>query len=185
MFAKIGIAVGVCACLFVVVIAAAAGAVASLLAGGAGSSTCIPADSEPGIVASYGPEQLSNAATIVAVGKQRNVPEQGWVVALATAIQESRLHNLDHGDRDSLGLFQQRPSQGWGSPQQIRNPTYSATQFYQHLLGTSGWQQMSLNSAAQAVQHSGVPDAYGRHEPAARQLLGAVHGAACTSEPTT
>lgn len=183
MFAKIGIAVGVCVCLFVVVIAATAGSVASLLAGGTAPPTCMPPASEPRIAGNYGPEQLSNAAAIVAVGKQRNVPEQGWVVALVVAIQESRLHNLDHGDRDSLGLFQQRPSQGWGSPQQIRNPTYSATQFYQHLLAIPNWQQMSLNNAAQAVQHSGVPDAYGRHEHAARQVLGAVHGTACRSEP--
>lgn len=184
MFAKIGIAVGVCLSLFVVVIAAAVGAVVSMFAGGAGSATCAPAEAEFGVMAGYEREQLSSAATIVAVGQQMNVPQQGWVVALATAIQESGLRNLDHGDRDSLGLFQQRPSQGWGSSEQIMNPAYSASQFYRHLLAVPGWRQMSLNEAAQTVQHSGVPDAYGRHEPAARQLLGLVHGVACTGSPT-
>ena len=95
MFAKIGIAVGVCLSLFVVVIAAAVGAVVSMFAGGAGSVACAPADSEPGVMAGYEREQLSSAATIVAVGQQMNVPQQGWVVALATAIQESGLRNLD------------------------------------------------------------------------------------------
>lgn len=166
---------------FLVVIAATAGTVASLFAGGNGGSlTCTPTGSGLGGAAGYGPEQISNAATIVAVGKQMRVSQQGWVIALASAIQESGLRNLDHGDRDSLGLFQQRPSQGWGSAEQIRNPTYSTTQFYRHLLAVPGWEQMSVNDAAQSVQRSGTPHAYGRHEPAARQLVGVVHGAACT-----
>ncbi len=186
MLAKIGIAAGIFLSFFVVVIAAAAGFIASLFAGeNGGSLTCTQTGSGPaGGVNGYGPEQISNAATIVAVGKQMDLPEQGWVVALATAIQESGLRNLDYGDRDSLGLFQQRPSQGWGSPEQIRNPTYSTTQFYRHLLAVPGWEQMSVNDAAQWVQRSGFPHAYGRHELAARQLTGAVHGAACTSSPT-
>lgn len=132
-------------------------------------------------VAGYGPDQLANAATIVAVGQQMNIPEQGRVVAIAAAMQESSLTNLDHGDRDSLGLFQQRPSQGWGTPAQIMNPTYAATQFYQHLLAVPGWQQMSVNAAAQAVQRSGTPNAYAQHEQTARNVLGAVHGASCTT----
>ncbi|WP_338595430.1 M23 family metallopeptidase [Saccharopolyspora sp. SCSIO 74807] len=185
MLAKMGIAAGICASLFVVVIAAAAGSIASLFAGGSGGSlTCTPVGSGPDGANGYGREQIGNAATIVAVGRQMGVPEEGWVVALATAIQESGLRNLDYGDRDSLGLFQQRPSQGWGSPEQIRNPTYSTTQFYRHLLAVPGWEQMSVNDAAQLVQRSGFPNAYGRHELAARQLAGAVHGAACTGSPT-
>ncbi|MGH3677970.1 MAG: C40 family peptidase, partial [Mycobacterium sp.] len=103
------------------------------------------------------------------------------VVAIATAMQESTLTNLDHGDRDSVGVFQQRPSQGWGTPAQIMNPTYAATQFYQHLLTEPGWQQMSVNDAAQAVQRSGKPNAYAQHEQAARDVLAAVHGATCTT----
>lgn len=181
MLAKMGIAAGTCVSLFVVVIAAAAGSIGSLLVGGNGGSlTCTPTGSGSGGATGYGFEQISNAATIVAVGKQMDVPEQGWVVALATAIQESGLRNLDYGDRDSLGLFQQRPSQGWGTAEQIRNPTYSTTQFYRHLLAAPGWEKMSVNDAAQLVQRSGFPNAYGRHELAARQLSGVVHGAACT-----
>ncbi|WP_285491575.1 C40 family peptidase [Amycolatopsis taiwanensis] len=131
--------------------------------------------------AGYGADQLANAAIIVAVGTQLNIPEQGQVVALAVALQESGLSNLDHGDRDSLGLFQQRPSQGWGSPAQIMNPAYAATQFYQHLLAVPGWQQMSINDAAQAVQRSGTPNAYAQHEHTAREVLAAVEGASCTT----
>jgi cell wall-associated NlpC family hydrolase len=132
-------------------------------------------------VAGYGAEQLAHAAVIVEVGKQLNVPEQGQVVAIATAMLESRLRNLDYGDRDSLGLFQQRPSQGWGTPAQLMNPTYAATQFYERLLAEPGWQQMSVNDAAQAVQRSGTPNAYAQHEQAAREVLAAVRGATCTT----
>jgi hypothetical protein len=133
-----------------------------------------------GAVAGYQDEQLTNAATIVAVGKQMGVPEQGWVVAVATAMQESGLRNVDYGDRDSLGLFQQRPSQGWGTPEQVRSPDYAATQFYQRLLAVEGWQQMPLTDAAQAVQRSGFPGAYARHEQAAGEVVAAVQGVTCT-----
>jgi cell wall-associated NlpC family hydrolase len=102
-------------------------------------------------------------------------------VAIATAMQESTLANVDHGDRDSLGLFQQRPSQGWGTPAQIMNPTYAASKFYERLLAEPGWQEMSVNDAAQAVQRSGTPNAYAQHEQAARDVLAAVHGAHCTT----
>src|SRR5438309_12124922 len=133
-----------------------------------GSNNCATAGSATSAVAGLRPDQMANAATIVAIGKQLSVPPQGWVVAIAAALQESGLVNLDHGDRDSLGLFQQRPSQGWGSPAQIMNPSYTATQFYRHLLAVPGWQQMSVNDAAQAVERSGFPDAYAQHEKAAR-----------------
>lgn len=130
-------------------------------------------------VAGYTGDQMTNAATIVAVGRRMNVPEQGRIIAVAAAMQESGLHNVDHGDRDSLGLFQERPSQGWGTPAQIMNPAYAATQFYRHLLAVPGWQAMSVNDAAQAVERSGFPDAYATHEQAAREVVGAVQGAAC------
>ena len=102
------------------------------------------------------------------------MPAQGQVIALAAALQESGLRNLAHGDRDSLGLFQQRPSQGWGTPIQIRTPTYAATRFYQALLAVPDWQQLPLTAAAQAVQHSAHPTAYAQHESAARQIRGLV-----------
>ncbi|MFD9715814.1 C40 family peptidase [Streptomyces sp. NPDC059076] len=119
-------------------------------------------------------EQIPHAKTIVATGISLNVPERGQVVALATALQESRLRNLDYGDRDSLGLFQQRPSMGWGTPDQIRDPVYASTKFYEGLLDTAGWQQMTITQAAQAVQKSGFPDAYAQWEPLSRALQKAI-----------
>ncbi|MDX3832863.1 C40 family peptidase [Streptomyces europaeiscabiei] len=119
-------------------------------------------------------EQVPNAATIVAAGLSLDVPRKGRIVALATAMQESRLRNLNYGDRDSLGLFQQRPSQGWGSAQQIRDPVYASEQFYKHLLKVSGWQQMTVTQAAQAVQRSGYPDAYAQWESLATALQDAI-----------
>jgi len=163
----------------VVLIAAAVGGVAALF-GDSSRRDCAAIGTTATGAAGYDPDQMANAGTIVAVGKQMNVPTRGWVIAIATAMQESGLHNLGYGDRDSLGLFQQRPSQGWGTPAEIMNPTYSATQFYQHLLKVPGWQTMSLTVAAQTVQRSGFPDAYAKHEPAARIIVAAVHGATCT-----
>jgi cell wall-associated NlpC family hydrolase len=159
-----------------------AGALSALFGNPTSNMDCtVGGNSSAAGVAGYGAEQLANAAVIVEVGKQLTVPEHGQMVAIATAMQESRLRNLDHGDRDSLGLFQQRPSQGWGTPAQIMNPTYAATQFYEHLLATPGWQQMSVNDAAQAVQRSGTPNAYAQHEQAALGVLAAVHSATCTT----
>lgn len=119
-------------------------------------------------------EQVPNAQTIVAAGLSLDVPKKGQIVALATAMQESRLRNLNYGDRDSLGLFQQRPSQGWGSAEQIRDPTYASDQFYKHLLKVNGWQQMTVTQAAQAVQRSGLPDAYAQWEDLATALQSAL-----------
>jgi hypothetical protein len=130
---------------------------------------CLPTGHGP--AAGFRTDQLANAATIVAVGGQLGVPPQGWLVAITAAITESGLRNLPYGDRDSLGLFQQRPSQGWGTPTQILTPRYSATQFYRHLLALPHWQQMTVNNAAQTVQRSATPTAYAPHEPAARALL--------------
>ncbi|MGW4197069.1 C40 family peptidase [Streptomyces sp. NPDC005004] len=119
-------------------------------------------------------EQIPNARTIVATGISLDVPQKGQIIALATAMQESRLRNLDYGDRDSLGLFQQRPSQGWGTAQQIRDPVYASTQFYKHLLAVHGWQQMTVAQAAQAVQRSGFPDAYAKWQQLATALQEAI-----------
>lgn len=178
---KIAVAPAALAVTIIVFVAGSATAVLQAFFGGSTNSLDCTVDSPSPQAAEYRAEQLANAAVIVAVGKQLNVPEHGQLVAIATAMQESRLRNLDHGDRDSLGLFQQRPSQGWGTPAQIMNPIYAATQFYQHLLVTPDWQQMSVNDAAQAVQRSGTPNAYAQHEPAARTVLAAVRGANCTT----
>ncbi|SDM99000.1 Peptidase family M23 [Lentzea albidocapillata subsp. violacea] len=177
---KITIVAAVAFLLPVVLVAAVVGGIAGLF-GDSSRTDCAAVGSTTTGVAGYDPDQMANAATIVAVGKQMIVPTRGWVIAIATAMQESGLRNLDYGDRDSLGLFQQRPSQGWGTPAQIMNPTYSATQFYQHLLAVPGWQAMSLTNAAQTVQRSGFPDAYARHEHAARIIVAAVHNATCSA----
>lgn len=122
-------------------------------------------------LAGWDAEQLTNVATIITVGNSKAVPPWGWVVATATAMQESDLHNLTGGDRDSIGLFQQRPSQGWGTPAQLANPAYQAGKFFDKLLTVPGWQQMPLTRAAQAVQRSAYPDAYTKHTAGAIRLV--------------
>ncbi|MEV0488477.1 hypothetical protein [Streptomyces atratus] len=132
-------------------------------------------------------EQAANAATISAVGTTRGMPERAVTIALATALQESGLRNIEHGDRDSLGLFQQRPSQGWGTEKQILDPVYSAGQFYRHLAEVPGYSRLPLTVAAQRVQRSGFPQAYAKHEPDAALLAAALTGrtpAALTCTPT-
>ncbi|MFC9298556.1 hypothetical protein ACFTWH_02225 [Streptomyces sp. NPDC057011] len=119
------------------------------------------------------PEQAANAATIAAVGISKGLPDRAVTIALATAMQESALRNLDHGDRDSLGLFQQRPSQGWGTAEQIMDPVYSAGIFYEHLADVPGYSRLPLTVAAQKVQRSGFPQAYAKHETDATVLTAA------------
>lgn len=147
-------------------------------------AACAPADAPAAAAAGqWGtPDRLANAATIVQVGREMGVPERGQVIAVATAMQESGLRNVDHGDRDSLGLFQQRPSQDWGTPAQVRDPRYAATQFYDRLLDVPDWPELPLWQAAQAVQHSGHPTLYADDEDVAALLVGAAAGLTCTSE---
>lgn len=130
-------------------------------------------------------EQMANAATIAAIGAQRGMPERAVVIALATAYQESGLRNLADGDRDSVGLFQQRPSQGWGTSAQIRDSRYAANRFYAALKKVRGWEKMRVTDAAQRVQRSAFPEAYEKwaddSEVLSKALLGDVTGAvACT-----
>jgi murein DD-endopeptidase MepM/ murein hydrolase activator NlpD len=123
----------------------------------------------------YGEDQVRNAAVIINIGHDMKVPPRGWIVAVATAMQESSLTN--HGflgarnDHDSLGLFQQRPSQGWGTPEEIMDPRYASKKFYQKLLTVPNWATIPLTMAAQAVQHSAYPDAYAKHEPLATTVV--------------
>ncbi|WP_445942413.1 C40 family peptidase [Pseudonocardia sp. T1-2H] len=117
-------------------------------------------------------EQKRNAATIIAVGKEMGLPSRAWLVALATAMQESTLRNINYGDRDSLGLFQQRPSQGWGSPAEVTDPQYSARKFYDALQGSGNWEAKPVTKAAQDVQRSAFPNAYAKWESLAAQLVG-------------
>ncbi|GAA0431199.1 hypothetical protein Aca07nite_17820 [Actinoplanes capillaceus] len=122
--------------------------------------------------------QMANAATIAAVGVRRGMPEQAVVVALATAFQESELENLDGGDRDSVGLFQQRPSQGWGTAEQIMDPRYSAGKFYTALKKVKGWEKMRVTDAAQKVQRSAYPEAYEKWADESKVLAAALTGRA-------
>jgi LysM repeat protein len=122
-------------------------------------------------------EMRRNARTIVSVGRAAGVSDYGLVIALATAAQESTLRNLDWGDRDSVGLFQQRPSQGWGQPSDLEDPVYASRAFFggsvnpnsgtRGLLDIPGWKSMTVTQAAQAVQYSAYPDAYAKWEPSA------------------
>src|SRR4051795_668177 len=121
-------------------------------------------------------EQARNATTIAAVGKRMGLPDHAVSIALATAYLESGLHNIDYGDRDSLGLFQQRPSQGWGTPAQIMTPHYAAAAFFQHLAKVPGWQVIPVTAAAQRVQRSALPGGYAQFEPAGRKIAEALTG---------
>lgn len=121
-------------------------------------------------------EQSANAAVVAGTGRRLGMPDHAVTIALATALQESGLRNLAGGDRDSVGLFQQRPSQGWGTPAQLADPVYASTAFYHALVKVPGWQVMAVADAAQAVQHSGVPDAYTAWEAEGRSLAVALTG---------
>ncbi|MFC9068721.1 C40 family peptidase [Streptomyces harbinensis] len=117
--------------------------------------------------------QRDMAGIIIQTGREMGIPTRGLVIAIATALQESGLRNIDYGDRDSVGLFQQRPSMGWGTVEQIMDPAYSSSKFYAGLLQVAGWERMPLTEAAQAVQRSGFPDAYAKHEGHAVSIVAA------------
>ncbi len=121
-------------------------------------------------------EQAENATLIAALGVRRGLPARAVSIALATARQESKLRNLDHGDRDSLGLFQQRPSQGWGTERQVQRPTYAINAFYDALEQVPGYEEMRITEAAQEVQRSAFPEAYALHEEDSRALASALTG---------
>lgn len=121
-------------------------------------------------------EQAENAALITAIAVGRGMPARAATIALATAYQESELYNIDYGDRDSLGLFQQRPSQGWGSPEQVLDPVYATNAFYDELVDVDGYESLEVTVAAQRVQRSAFPDAYADHEADARVLASALTG---------
>ncbi|RKR86707.1 hypothetical protein BDK92_0970 [Micromonospora pisi] len=120
-------------------------------------------------------DQLANAKAITGTAKKLGMGERGAVIAVATSMQESKLENLGHlgdmNDHDSLGLFQQRPSSGWGTPEQITDPTYAATAFLSNLKQVDGWQDLPLTVAAQKVQVSAFPDAYAQWENQAAHIV--------------
>ena len=117
------------------------------------------------------PEQMANVATIAGIAMKRHLPARAATIALATARQETKFVNVDYGDRDSLGLFQQRPSQGWGSPAQVLDPVYSTTIFLDKLLQVPNWDRLPVTVAAQTVQRSAFPDAYAKWEGLAAELV--------------
>jgi cell wall-associated NlpC family hydrolase len=121
---------------------------------------------------SWSAEQTDNAQTITQVAAARGLPRRAAVIAVSAAIVESQLRNVDHGDRDSLGLFQQRPSQGWGPPAELLNPVLAAGKFYEALLTVPRWIRQPPGVAAQAVQRSAYPHRYAPAETAAAALVG-------------
>jgi hypothetical protein len=124
-------------------------------------------------------DQAANAALITAVAVRRGLPARAASIALATSMQESKLRNIGHGDQagpDSRGLFQQRPSQGWGTTAQVMDPYHASNAFYDALVEISGYQTLDITDAAQQVQHSAFPAAYARHEEMARAFASALSG---------
>lgn len=114
--------------------------------------------------------QVANARLIYDTAAGRRLPQRAAVVGIATAMQESRLRNVPYGTEDSLGLFQQRPSRGWGTPREVMTPSYAAAAFYDRLVRVPGWQSLPLTVAAQDVQQSAYPGAYAEWEPLAAAL---------------
>lgn len=134
-------------------------------------------------------EQARWTTLMAAIAQRRGLPPRATTIAIATAFQESKIHNVDYGDRDSVGLFQQRPSQGWGTREQIMEPTYAINTFYDALVKAEGYESMRITDAAQEVQRSGFPAAYAQHEDYARALASALRGYStaaftCTINPT-
>lgn len=121
-------------------------------------------------------EQGANAATIAAVAYRKKLPERAAVIAYATAMQESHLHNLEGGDRDSVGMFQQRPSQGWGTPDKLKDPVQATSKFFDALVKVKDYLDRDLHDAAQKVQRSADGSAYAQHEPEAKLLAQAFTG---------
>jgi len=138
------------------------------------SATCQATAS--GSSVSFTPTQIANAALISAISVRRGLPPRAATIALATAIQESKLRNLTYGDRDSLGLFQQRPSQGWGTREQIQDAAYSTNAFYDALVKVKDYETAEITQVAQQVQRSGHPEAYADHEQEGRILASTLTG---------
>jgi len=184
---KLAIGAAISAPLFAVAaIATIAGAIAAAPDSNTTSICAAGFSGSPAHFGNLNAAQLGNAQIIAEVGVSMGVPAPGETIAIATALQESGLQNLNYGDRDSLGLFQQRPSQGWGSPAQILTPTYAARQFYSRLLQIPGWRSMSTTDAAQAVQRSGLPDAYAKwHDEAEALATSFTGGLKCPSEDSS
>ncbi|MBB2985884.1 hypothetical protein [Terracoccus luteus] len=143
-----------------------------------------------GVTESFDPDQTANAALIAAIAVERGMPARAATIALTTAFQESKIRNLRFGDRDSLGLFQQRPSQGWGTEQQILDPVHATNAFYDALVKFKGYENADITTIAQRVQRSGFPEAYRDHEGQGRVLASTLTGYSpagltCRLDPAT
>ena len=121
-------------------------------------------------------DQAHYTSIVVGLSVRRGLAPRAGSIAMATVYQETGIRNLDYGDRDSVGLFQQRPSQGWGSEKQLMDPYYATTKFYNALVRVKDWESRDITKVAQAVQRSAYPDAYRDHEPDARVLASALTG---------
>ena len=121
-------------------------------------------------------DQAHFASIITGISVRRGLPPRAASIALATAYQETGIRNLDYGDRDSVGLFQQRPSQGWGTKKQLMDPYYATGKFYDALVKIDNWETADINDVAQKIQFSGYPEAYRDHEADARILASALSG---------
>ncbi|MFG6196402.1 hypothetical protein [Nonomuraea sp. JJY05] len=121
-------------------------------------------------------EQAEISATIAAVAARRRLPERALVIAYATALQESKIYNLEYGDRDSVGVFQQRESQGWGTEKQLMDPVYATNKFFAALVKVKNYRKIPVAEAAQAVQRSAGGYAYAQHEEEAKLLAAAFSG---------
>lgn len=139
-----------------------------------GQQRCVATAGEASTAISL--EQAHYASIIAGAAVKRGLPPRAASIALATAYQESGIRNLDYGDRDSVGLFQQRPSQGWGSEKQLMDPHYASNEFYDALVKIDGWRSRDINDVAQAVQVSGHPEAYRDHVADARVLASTLTG---------
>lgn len=182
-------------------VAAIAAAPLTLVLGiglGSASGSSDPSNVDPacfgntgiGIYAGHGEKindnQAQNAQTIYQVSLQLKLPTRAAVIAIATSMQEDKLRNSKVATNyDSLGLFQQRPSQGWGTAAQVTDPVYAARQFYKHLIKVPNWQTIPLTQAAQAVQGSGTPGAYAQWEPFANKIVAALVAKASTCPTDT
>ncbi|WP_158578908.1 C40 family peptidase [Spongiactinospora rosea] len=168
-------AVGAALLLLIGLFIAAAGSILTS-SGGPGCLITPGPDSSQQSLGTLDEEQKRNATLIIQAALHRDLPTRAAVIAVATALQESRLRNATYGHLDSLGLFQQRPSQGWGSPEQILDPAYATSQFYDRLVKIPRWERLPLAHAAQAVQRSAFPNAYTKWEPLSQRLVDAVAG---------
>ncbi|PPF55939.1 hypothetical protein C5C13_11355 [Clavibacter michiganensis] len=151
----------------------------------AGPAVALQTGQLPDRIGAYSGEQIQNAASILSIGRQRGLDRHAQQVALIAAMTESGLRDLDGGDRDSAGLFQMRPSQGWGTHDQITDPQYAIGLFYDRLTAVPGWEAKAPGEAAQAVERSAFPDRYATHLPEATQLMGGLSGTDLARASTT